>query len=111
MLNLKIRDLIGKKNLAYAFGRQAIKHAHLNALADVNFEGAINRPNTIPFSVKDQLRVRGMTQTCGLSDIIRPGEYTCEVARMLEENGMTPYVHSNVPQGLWGLESTNYMFG
>lgn len=111
VLNMRVRDLVGRKDLAYAFGRQAVKYAHLNALADVNFEAAVNRPNTIPFSVKDHLRVKGMVQTCGLSSNITPGTYTCEVARILEENGMTPYVQSNVPQGLWGLESTNYVFG
>ena len=55
--------------------------------------------------------MKGMIQTCGLSDNVRLAGHSCEVVSILEENGMTPYVHSNVPQGLWGLESTNYVFG
>jgi hypothetical protein len=55
----------------YSFGREAIKHEWLNGLADVNFETALTRPGTIPFSVKDHLRVKGMIQTCGFSDNIK----------------------------------------
>jgi hypothetical protein len=37
VLDMKVRELIGKPNLVYAFGREAIKHEWLNGLADVNF--------------------------------------------------------------------------
>lgn len=37
VLDMPLKDLVGRPNLAYAFGREAIKHEKLGALADVYF--------------------------------------------------------------------------
>lgn len=88
------------------FGARAKHFQFLNAVADVNLERILSRPGTLPFSVKNQLKVKDMIQTCGYAINASQNNVassSCVVVDLLEQHGMTAYIQSNIPQGLWGI--------
>ena len=88
------------------FATRAKHFQYLNAIADVNVERILERPGTVPFSVKNQLKVKSMIQTCGYAinaSENKTAANSCVVVDLLEEHGMTAYLQSNIPQGLWGI--------
>lgn len=73
------------------------------------FEKGAHR--SLPFTVKDHLKVEGMIETCGFADNLTPSATTSDVVKLLERENCVAFAHSNVPQGLLGIESTNSVFG
>lgn len=65
----------------------------------------------VPFTVKDHLKVAGMIETCGFTDNLRPSETTSDVVQLLEKENCVAFAHTNVPQGLLGIQSSNTLFG
>ena len=64
-MTASLRELKNINNSIYTFATRAKHFQYLNAIADVNIESAINNANSIPFSVKNQLKVKDMIPTCG----------------------------------------------
>lgn len=85
----------------------------LNALADVNVERVLEKQahQKIPFTVKDHLKVDGMVTTCSFADNIQPVSENSDVVHFLEKEGCIAFAHSNVPQGLLGIESGSSLYG
>ena len=65
----------------------------------------------LPFSVKDHLKVEGMIETCGFADNLKPSAFSSDVVELLEREGCVAFAHTNVPQGLLGIHSSNPVFG
>jgi len=55
--------------------------------------------------------VEGLIETCGFGDNLKPSTTTSDVVTLLEREGCVPYAHTNIPQGLIGIESTNPLYG
>jgi Asp-tRNA(Asn)/Glu-tRNA(Gln) amidotransferase A subunit family amidase len=100
-----------------------------NLIAQVNFKEAIDMATKkdearnsmtalpplygVPFSVKEQIRVRGLVSTCGYSKFTtaEPSVEDALVVEMLRNEGAIPIVTSNVPQGLFGIVTGNSVYG
>ena len=65
----------------------------------------------IPFTVKDHLKVDGLIETCGFSDNITASYENSEVVSLLIKEGCTPFAHTNVPLGLFNIETGNHVWG
>ncbi|TFK99720.1 general amidase [Pterulicium gracile] len=113
-----------------AFAKRAIiAHQLTNCLTEIFIEQAITRAaeldayydkygkpvgplHGLPFSLKDQITVKGLETTMGYVSWI--GEYATENALVVDimiEAGAVPYVRTNVPQTLMWPESFNNIFG
>jgi fatty acid amide hydrolase len=66
----------------------------------------------LPFSVKDQINVKGYDSTAGAQvRVFAPAEEDAAVVALLREAGAIPFVKSNIPQSLLITESVNNIFG
>ena len=68
----------------------------------------------IPISVKEMLKVEGVRYTCGYaSSLVKnlKAETDSVFVRLLRDEGCIPLVTSNVPQGLFSLETRNQIYG
>jgi amidase len=68
----------------------------------------------IPISVKEMLKVEGVRYTCGYaSSLVKNliAETDSVFVRLLRDQGCIPLVTSNVPQGLFSLETRNQIYG
>ena len=78
----------------------------------MNVNGALEMNRWgIPFTVKDHIKVNDMVSTCGYSKSITPAYENAEVVDLLINEGCVPYAHTNVPQGLFNIESGNNVWG
>jgi amidase len=82
-------------------------------LADVNIERVFEKGahKQVPFTVKDHLKVEGLIETCGFADNLKPSTVSSEVVEILEKEGCIAFAHTNIPQGLLGIQSSNPVYG
>ena len=66
----------------------------------------------LPFSVKDQVNVKGYDSTCGLAcRVFKPADASAVAVQVWVDAGAIPFVRSNVPQCLMLPESMNAIWG
>lgn len=99
-----------------------------NWICDVDFENAYqeaikadlaiqNKENVgpligLPVSIKDQMAMKGCTSTAGFTSLasnIR--DFDSHVVSVLRKKGAIPFVRSNIPQGYFSIDSSNFLWG
>ena len=66
----------------------------------------------IPISIKDNLKVKGLDATFGLtSRCFQPQIEDAALVAVLKKNGAIPFTKTNVPQMMMTIESVNNIFG
>ncbi|KAL4503976.1 hypothetical protein ABPG72_022606 [Tetrahymena utriculariae] len=67
----------------------------------------------VPITVKEHLKTKGLLSTCGYVQFsTRPVENVdCAFVQLLREQGVIPFANTNVPQGLFAIESNNNLYG
>lgn len=113
--------------LTYAM-RAATIGRELNLIADCDFEEGyrlsleadyairegreLGPLHGIPFSVYEQISIKGLLTTCGYASLIHNiNMHDSYVVSVLRKLGAIPYLKSNVPQGFMALETSNGLWG
>ncbi|KAL4473801.1 hypothetical protein ABPG74_022665 [Tetrahymena malaccensis] len=67
----------------------------------------------VPITVKEHLKTKGLLSSCGYVQFAaRPVENVdCAFVQLLREQGVIPFANTNVPQGLFAIESNNNLYG
>jgi len=127
-------DKITSEQILVTYHRRAITIGKdLELIAESNFPNALElarkcdeiRKNTskedreklglmfgIPFSIKDPFLVKGTDNTCGLAArCFKPAADDGWIVKFLKEEGMIPFIKSNIPQLLVLTESPNLIWG
>lgn len=68
----------------------------------------------IPFSVKEQINLQNSMTTCGYANLLLnrgPSSSDALIIQALRKNGAIPFISSNVPQGLFCIDSVNSIYG
>lgn len=114
LLTYALRAGIVGKDLGY-LADVDFDHAYSTALeADKEIEEGreLGKLHGVPFSVYEQISVKGMLTTCGYmsySDNLNSKDSL--IVKILRKEGAIPFAKSNVPQGLMALETTNSLWG
>jgi fatty acid amide hydrolase len=106
----------------------------LNLIANINFEEALKQAEIcdeiikkwrqsqrkgslppmlgVPISVKDHISVKGIPQTIGFAALHNHyREKDCLLVKILKQKGAIIICSSNTPQGLFSIESSNFLHG
>lgn len=104
----------------------------LNLIADINFDSALLQAQEmqeklektenketlpklfgVPITVKEHLKVKGLVSCCGLTQLSAklPETSDCSFVQLLRNAGCVPFASTNVPQGLFSIESVNNFYG
>jgi len=66
----------------------------------------------IPISIKECLQVNGCDCTCGMLSLSHnPANRDEVIIRTVRQQGMVPFVCTNVPQSCYAIETSNLIFG
>jgi fatty acid amide hydrolase len=100
----------------------------LNLIADVDFDNAYKHAvecdrqvsegrelgalHGVPFSLYEQISVKGMLTTCGYSSYVNNiNNKDSLIISILRKEGAIPFLKSNIPQGFMSLETSNNLWG
>ena len=66
----------------------------------------------VPVSFYEQISIKGLLTTCGYTNYSNNiNSQDSLIVRLLKKEGAIPFVKSNVPQGFFALEASNYLWG
>lgn len=134
LMELLNDDKITSEEILIAYHRRAITIGlDLELIAESNFANALElarkcdeiRRKTskedrkklgnlfgMPFSIKDTFNQKGLDATCGLAArCFQPAEEDGWTVKYLKDQGLIPFIRSNIPQLLVLTESSNIIWG